>query len=88
MEAICLFIARDAPQVASVFADRAFQATDRLSDNPGLGRIVPEMQTESIREVSVYSYRIIYRIHQDEIHVLTIHHGARILRDADVEGDE
>ena len=42
LEAICLFIARDTPQVAAVFADRAFQVTDRLADHPALGRVVPE----------------------------------------------
>jgi len=34
LEAICLFIARDAPSVAAVFAQRAFDATDRLVDFP------------------------------------------------------
>ena len=87
LEAICLFIARAAPQVAAVFADRAFQVTDRLAVHPALGRIVPEMQDESIREVILHSYRIIYRIHQGDVHVLTVHHGARLLRDTDVEGD-
>ena len=79
LEAVCLFIARDAPQVAAVFADRAFAATDRLAAHPRLGRIVPEFQVETIHEISVHSYRVIYRILGDEIHVLTIHHGAHLL---------
>jgi toxin ParE1/3/4 len=87
LEAICLFIARDAPQVAAVFADRAFQVADHLSGHPSLGRVVPEMQDESIREVSIHSYRLIYRIQQDKIHVLTVHHGARLLHETDIEGD-
>ncbi len=87
LEAICLFISRDAPQVAAVFADRAFHVTDRLAAHPALGRIVPEMQDESIREVVVHSYRIIYRLHQGDVHVLTVHHGARLLHGTDIEGD-
>ena len=79
LEAICLFIARDAPQVATVFADRAFRATDHLADHPRLGRIVPELAIETIREVILGNYRIIYRIRQDEVQVVTIHHGARLL---------
>jgi plasmid stabilization system protein ParE len=51
LDAICLFIARDAPQVAAVFADRAFRATDRLADYPRSGRIVPELEVENIREI-------------------------------------
>ncbi len=31
LEAICLFIARDAPQLAAVFADRVVRVTDRLA---------------------------------------------------------
>jgi toxin ParE1/3/4 len=85
LEAICLFISRDAPQVASVFADRAFQVTDHLVSHPELGRIVPETQDKTIREVSIHSYRIIYRITEDRIDVLTVHHGARLLSDSDVE---
>ena len=42
LEAICLFIARDAPPFAAVFAQQAFYATDRLVDFPESGRIVPE----------------------------------------------
>ncbi|MBT6144179.1 MAG: type II toxin-antitoxin system RelE/ParE family toxin [Gemmatimonadetes bacterium] len=87
VEAICLFIARDAPRVASVFADRAFLATDRLVEHPRLGRVVPETQDSSVREISVYSYRIIYRIRRDEVQVLTVHHGARLLHEADIEDE-
>ena len=30
LEAICILIARDAPQIAGVFAQKAFDAADRL----------------------------------------------------------
>jgi len=79
LEAICLFIARDAPEMASVFADRAFRATDRLVDHPRSGRMVPELRQEHLREVILGNYRIIYRLLEDEAQVLTVHHGARLL---------
>lgn len=87
LDAICLFIARDAPQVAAVFADRAFRATDRLVDHPRLGRIVPELENETIREIILGNYRIIYRIQEDEVQVVTIHHGARLLNVGKIEGE-
>jgi len=87
LDAICLFIARDAPQVAAVFADRAFRATDRLIDHPHLGRIVPELEIETIREIILGNYRIIYRIQEDQIHVVTVHHGARLLNAGKIEGE-
>jgi addiction module RelE/StbE family toxin len=79
LEAVCLFIARDAPRIAAVFADRAFRAMDRLGEHPWLGRVVPELEVETIREIILGNYRIIYRVREEEIHVVTIHHGARVL---------
>lgn len=86
LEAICLFIARDAPPVAAVFADRALRATDRLAQHPRLGRIVPELEIETIREIILANYRIIYRIREEEVQVVTVHHGARLLDVAKIEG--
>jgi Plasmid stabilization system protein len=86
LEAICLFIARDAPHVAAVFADRAFRATDRLVQHPRLGRIVPELESEPIREIILGHYRIIYRIREEEVQVVTVHHGARLLDVGKIEG--
>jgi addiction module RelE/StbE family toxin len=86
LDAICLFIARDAPQVAAVFADRAFRATDRLANYPRSGRIVPELAVENMREIILGNYRLIYRIRQDQVQVVTVHHGARRLDLGKIEG--
>jgi plasmid stabilization system protein ParE len=44
-----------------------------------LGRIVPELGIENIREIIVGSYRVIYRVRHEDVQVLTVHHGARLL---------
>jgi len=44
-----------------------------------MGRVVPEFGIQNIREIIVGSYSVIYRIRHDGIHLLTIHHGARLL---------
>ncbi len=79
MEAICLFIARDAPTMAGFFADRVFRATDRLAEHPRSGRVVPELRQDHLREILLGSYRIIYRLLGEDVQVLTVHHGARLL---------
>jgi addiction module RelE/StbE family toxin len=79
LEAICLYIARDALQYAKIFAIRAFEATDRLEKFPLSGRIVPEVGHEDIREIILGNYRIIYRIIPKEVEILTVHHGSRLL---------
>ena len=84
LEAICLFIARDDPRVAEVFARRAFQAVERLADFPQSGRVVPEFGLEEVREVFLQSYRIIHRVKEGEVEILTVHHGAQLLDDLDL----
>ncbi len=44
-----------------------------------MGRTVPEVEEETIRELLLHNYRIIYRVEADRILVLTIIHGARDL---------
>ena len=60
LEAICLFIARDVPRLAAIFADRVVRSTDQLASHPRSGRVVPELGIENIREIIVGSYRVIY----------------------------
>ena len=77
LDSVCLYIARDSPYYANVFAGRAFEAADGLAQFPFSGRIVPEAAKNSIRELIVGNYRLIYRVRSDLVEVLTIHHGAR-----------
>jgi len=87
LEAICLFIARDAPQLASIFAQRALRSTDRLEQFPLSGRMVPELNQERFREIILGSYRLIYRVRGDLVEIITVHHGARLLDTARFEDD-
>jgi toxin ParE1/3/4 len=52
-----------------------------LAQFPRAGRKVPEFDDENVREVIVYSYRIVYRLHQDdEIVIAAVNHGKRWLQ--------
>jgi len=44
------------------------------------GRVVPEINDQAIREVIHGFYRIVYRLIHGEIHILTVHHAARLLK--------
>jgi toxin ParE1/3/4 len=59
---------------------RFFSAVERLFQFPESGRIVPEVQDPSLREVIIGSYRIVYRLIRTEIHIITIHHAARLFK--------
>ncbi len=78
LDAICDFIARDAPRYAQVFANRVFESVERLELFPKSGRIVPELQLETIREIIFGNYRIVYRLKQKEVEILTVFHAVRL----------
>ena len=79
LDAICEFIARDAPRYAQLFAIQAFETIDRLAMFPLSGRVVPEINRKEIREVILGNYRIVYRLKEEETEILTVHHGAQVL---------
>jgi len=79
LESIRDYIRRDSEYYASRFIEKIIEAVEALKNFPKMGRSVPEAEEESIREVLLHNYRIIYRVETDRILVLTIIHGARDL---------
>lgn len=77
LESISLFIARDSIHYARMFTQRVFSATQRLEIFPLSGRVVPEFDQESLREIVLDGYRVIYRVSGEMVDILAIHHGAR-----------
>lgn len=55
------------------------QAIERLELFPESDRIVPEINEPSIRELLYGNYRIIYRVRETLVEILTIYHSARLL---------
>ena len=51
---------------------------------PRLGRKVPELDEENVREVSLYSYRILYEIKTTHIDILAVIHTRRDLQAEEV----
>ena len=73
------YIALNSPTYANQMVDRITHRSEQIADQPLSGRKVPEYQTEDIRELIEKPYRIIYRIKANQIDVLAIIHGARLL---------
>lgn len=74
------YIAGDSPDAALRWLDGLFDVTDRLETFPESGRIVPEIGLPEFREV-VYrkAYRIIYRLEQRRVAILTVRNFAQLL---------
>jgi toxin ParE1/3/4 len=79
LDTIAEFISQDSPQYSTLFVMDVLCAVDRLNQFPKLGRIVPESNSVSIREIIFGSYRIVYRLRQDLVEVLTVFHGSKLL---------
>jgi toxin ParE1/3/4 len=73
------YIAQDKPSAAEKWIKSVFSKVEQLKSSPKIGRIVPEIGNEHFRELIYRNYRIIYRIEEAQISVLTIRHGKQIL---------
>ena len=82
LAAIRAFIEQDSSHYSSVVVSRLIRAADCLKEFPYSGRVVPEFEHEAVREIVERPNRIIYRLlREDEIHILTVHHGAKQMPD-------
>ena len=79
LEAIAEFIGRDSAFYASSVVTKVLAVSRSLTEAPLSGRIVPELENNQIRERFIYSYRLIYRIRDDDILVVAIIHGKRLI---------
>jgi len=71
------FIAHDSQHYAKKVTQDIREKTDAIADFPKTGKKVPELNDNSIRELSLYSYRIIFEIRDQEIFVLAVVHKRR-----------
>lgn len=75
------FISKDSPERAAIFVDQLIEHVENsLPDNPGMGRIVPEIANPDIRELKFKKYRIVYRLTESSIEILSVFEGHRRLR--------
>ena len=82
---IAEYILMDNPVAAEKWVDEIFNRVMQLKTYPKSGRMVPELEIEEIRELKYGNYRIIYRIIEKAIVVLTVRHGRQILPEQDLK---
>jgi plasmid stabilization system protein ParE len=71
------YIADQSLTYAESVYERILARPLQLERFPESGPIVPEYARPDIRELFVYSFRIIYRVENNEIRILTVIHGSR-----------
>jgi plasmid stabilization system protein ParE len=79
VESIASYIARDSEFYAASVVRRVIDTTRNLAHFPMRGRVVPELNNESIHEQFVYSYRTVYRVKEGTVTIAPVIHGKRLL---------
>lgn len=80
LDAIGDYIAQNSEKYAMMTVKKLFERTEILKNFPEAGRIVPEKNEETVRELIEGNFRIIYEIASaDQINILTVYHSARNL---------
>lgn len=80
------YIAADSPAAADKTLERLIDRGERLSRFPKSGRRVPEFPRSELREVIEGNYRIVYRVAEGTLEILTVFEGHQRFPAGDIPG--
>lgn len=83
LDDLVAYISRDSAFYAQTFGERVVLATRRLQEFPESGRVIPEAEDQSLREIIVQGYRVMYRLEAGRTLILAVMHGRRDLMNTD-----
>jgi toxin ParE1/3/4 len=84
LKAIYEYIALDSKFYAKKIIREIVSLSSTIPELPERGRIVPETNEPEIRELFIYSYRLIYQLSPDLIAILAVIHGSRNITAKDI----
>jgi len=79
LRAIEQHIAKDSPQSARREVEKILRRSWQLADPPEIGHPVPGYEAAELREVLIRPYRLIYRLGETQIDVITVLHYRQLL---------
>ena len=79
LDELVRYISRDSAYYARRFGQKVVLATRRLQEFPESGRMIPEAEDSTLREIIVQGYRVMYRLEIDRVVILAVMHGSRDL---------
>lgn len=80
LKSIHEYISKDSPFYASKMVENILDRVEQLENFPISGRIVPEFKSDTIRELIIDNYRIIYLVDDRSVSISRVHHSAKNLR--------
>jgi plasmid stabilization system protein ParE len=78
LEQVVTHIAKDSSHYAAAFTREARDASRSLSRFSNRGRVVPEFNNPTLREVFVRSYRLLYTVSKDAVYTSLASSTARV----------
>ena len=86
LEDIADYISKDSIKYAKLTLEKLVDTATVIAINPLLGRIVPESNDKTIREIIKGNYRVIYQIRNtNSAFILTVSHTSRLLSEKDLK---
>ncbi len=83
------YIALDSLLYARRVSEELVKKTIGLDELPRKGRMVPELNEDAVRELGLYSYRILYEIKSDDlIEVLAVIHKRQHVEAEDIPREQ
>ena len=79
LEAIDAHIAADDPIAAAKWIDKLLAAAQREARLPHSGHVVRERRREDLRQILVRTYRIVYRVGDRQVEIITVFEGHHLL---------
>ncbi len=79
LDAAAQYIARDSEFYAAALVQEAHEAAVSLADFAERGQTVPECGDETIRELLVKPYRLVYKLTEKHVFIVAFIHGAQRL---------
>lgn len=85
LRAIYDYIAHDSERYAVRVIQDITSKVEILPNTPHLGKVVPEIGEETVREIGLYSYRIMHELINETIYILGVFHKRRDFQPQDLE---
>ena len=82
LKEILSYFAEDSVDVAQRVGQKILARAAHLVDFPRVGHFIPEIEGDRYRQLTVYRYRIIYRIEGDKVYIVGVIHSSRDFRKA------
>jgi toxin ParE1/3/4 len=80
------YISTDSPLTASRFTEDLYlDVSARLAQFPRIGRKIPEKDKDEYREIIHGNYRIMYKLADEEIRVLTVRNSKQLFTGEEID---